>query len=68
MEDISKLSPTELLVLINKVKEKHDLLRQEIINHSYEVEQLEKTINNKINELTELEKYYVSLIDEMEKR
>jgi uncharacterized coiled-coil DUF342 family protein len=68
MENLSKYTPTELLKLINDIKLKHDNLKQEIIDYTYQVDELNKIINNKINELTDVENYYVALIEEMEKR
>jgi len=68
MEDLGKYTPTELLKLINDVKLKHDTLKQEIINHTFEVDELEKKINEKIAKLDELEKNYVKLIEQIEKK
>lgn len=68
MEDLSKYTPTELLKLINDAKNKHESLKQEIINHTLEIDNLEETINKKIEQLDEIEKQYVQLIEEMEKR
>jgi len=68
MENLSKYTPIELNKMINDIKLKHDTLKQEIINHTYEAEELEKRINEKIKLLTEIEKSYVLLIEEMEKR
>jgi len=68
MEDLSKYTPTELLKLINDAKSKHESLKQEIINHTLEIDSLEETINKKIEQLEETEKQYVQLIEELEKR
>ena len=68
MEDLSKYTPIELNKMINDIKIKHDTLKQEIINYTYEAEELEKKINEKIKVLTETENLYVLLIEEMEKR
>ncbi len=68
MKNLSEHTPTQLLKMINDVKEKHDTLKQEIINYTLQVEEYEKIINNKLNELTEVEKNYVALIEEIEKR
>jgi hypothetical protein len=68
MEDLTKYTPTELLKIINDIKLKHDTLKQEIIDHTFEAEELEKKINEKIISLTEIEKNYILLIEEMEKR
>lgn len=68
MEELNKYTPTELLKMINDSKVLHDKIKQEIIDHTYAVDELEKVINNKINELTETEKYYVELIEELNNR
>ena len=65
MEDLSKYTPIELQKLGNDIKDKHDSLKQEIINHTYEMEELEKLINNKASILEELEKNYVSVIEKL---
>ena len=68
MENLSKYTPTELLKMVNDNVTRHNALKQEIIDHTYEVDELEKKINEKIVILEELEKNYVELIEEMEKR
>lgn len=68
MDDFSKYTPTQLLKIINDTKQKHDSLKEEIINDTYEYDELEKKINNKLKVLSELEKNYVKLIEEMEKK
>ena len=68
MENLSKYTPIELNKMLNDIKLKHDKLKQEIINYTYEAEELEKKINEKIKVLTETENLYVLLIEEMEKR
>lgn len=75
MKNLTDYSSTELLKLINDIKSNHDILRKELIDYSYEIDELEKMINEKINianaklnELTELEKNYILLIEEMSKR
>lgn len=68
MEELSKHTPIELLKMINDTKQKHDALKQEIINDTLEFDEFEIRINKKIEMLTELEKNYVALIEEMEKR
>jgi len=68
MEELSKLTPIELNKMINEVKEKHDALKQEVIDHSFEIEVVEKKINEKIEVINELEKKYVELIEEITSR
>jgi hypothetical protein len=64
MENLTKYTPTELLKMINDTKVIHDALKQEIINYTFEVDEIEK----KIEILAEQEKNYILLIEEMEKR
>jgi uncharacterized coiled-coil DUF342 family protein len=68
MEELSKYTPIELNKLIQDVKKNHDALKQEIINDTLAFDELEKKINEKLNVLTEYEKNYIALIEEMEKR
>ena len=68
MENLSGHTSTELLKMINDNKAKHDILKQEIIDYTYQVDELERIINNKLNELTEIEKNYITLIDELNNR
>lgn len=68
MENLSGYTATELLKIINETKFKHDSLKQEIINHTIEIDELEMKINSKLNILTELEKNYIELIEEISKR
>jgi len=68
MEELSNYTPIELNKMINDVKEKHDALKQEVIDHSFELDELEKKINEKIVVINELEKKYVELIEEITNR
>ena len=68
MEDLTKYTPTELLNMVNSVEVKHNLIKQEIIDHSIEVDELEEKMNNKLLILDELEKNYIALIEEMNNR
>jgi hypothetical protein len=63
MEDYSKYTPIELLKIGNDIKAKHDVLKQEIIEYSFQAEELEKLINKKLILLDELEKNYVAIIE-----
>ena len=63
MEDLNKLTPTELLKKGNDIKARHDVLKQEIVDYTYEMEKLEKELNEKVEELQELEKNYVEIIE-----
>lgn len=62
MED-QKLTPTELLKKANDVKARHDALKQDIIADTNEIERLEKQLNDKVEELQNLEKNYVEIIE-----
>ena len=68
MEVSTGYTPTQLLKMINDIKQQYDSLKQEIINDTIVFDEIEKKINEKINKLTELEKNYVALIEEMEKQ
>lgn len=50
------MSKTEALVKINSLKDKHELLKKEIIDLTYQIE-------NKQTELSEIESEYVRLIE-----
>jgi len=63
MENYTKFTPTELLKIGNEVKTKHDNLKQEIIEHTFQIEEIEKLINEKLIILDELEKNYVAIIE-----
>ena len=66
MEDLTKLTPTELLVKGNQIKARHDNLKQEIIAITYEIEELEKSMNEKGQEMQELEENYVKIVEIIE--
>jgi len=65
MENIENYSPIELQKLGNDIKVKHDSLKQELITDTYEMEKLEKSINDKILILDELEKNYVIIVEKL---
>jgi len=50
------MSKTEALVKINSLKTKHELLKKEIIDLTYQIE-------NKQSELAEIEDEYIKLIE-----
>lgn len=68
MEDLSKYTPIELNKLINDTKLTHDTLKLEIINHTKDIDELERLINEKLIVLDSAEKYYIALIEEITKR
>ena len=68
MEDLTKHTPIELNKLINDTKLTHDALKLEIINHTKDIDELERLINEKLIMLDSAEKYYIALIEEITKR
>jgi len=68
MEDLTKYTPTELLKQINDTQFNHENLKQEIVELTYDIDEIEIKINNKLEELTILEKNYISLIEELNNR
>ena len=67
-EDLSKYTPIELLKLINDSKSKHDELKKEITDSLSELDKWENLINGKIELINEVEKKYVLLMEEFNKR
>jgi len=65
MEDLSKYTPIELQKMGNDIKTQHDALKTEIIADTYEMEELEKHINQKVLLLEELEKNYVEIVEKL---
>ena len=65
MDELNKYSMIELQKIGNDIKEKHDFLKNEIINMTYEVQKLDDLINKKIIEMEILEKEYVKIIENM---
>lgn len=65
MEDLSKYTKIELQKMGNDIKTKHDVLKKELIADTYEMEELEKRINKKVELLQELEKNYVEIVEKM---
>lgn len=63
MENLSGYTRTELQVMGNDIKLRHDKLKNEIITDTYEMEEIEKRINEKIAKMQELEKEYVEIIE-----
>ena len=68
MEDLTKYTATELLKMINYINISHNLLKEELINHTFELDEIEKKINSKITILNEIEKNYIDLIEEINNR
>lgn len=72
MNELTKLTDTQLLKLLTENKEKHDKLKEEIILDTNEFDEYILTkgdeINKKINNLKELEKKYINLLEELNNR
>ena len=68
MEDLSTYTPIELQKMLNDIKEQHEQTKKMIADDTYKIEELETEINKKITLLTELEKQYVFVIEEIDKR
>ena len=68
MENLCGYTATELLKMINDSATEHERLKKEIFDHTIEVDELEIKINAKIDKLTESEKEYVELIEELNNR
>ena len=68
MEDFKNYTETELLKVLNDTKDDHERIKNEITQDTFKIEELEKTINEKLETLSELEKRYVEIIEEFENR
>lgn len=68
MEDLKKHTPTELLKLLNDTKAEHDRIKQEIVDYTHEVDELEEKINKKLVVLDETEKKYITLLEELDNK
>jgi hypothetical protein len=68
MEDLSKYSPTELLKTINEITVEHEKIKREIVEHTNEIDIIEKVINTKLIQMDSLERDYITLIEEFNNR
>jgi hypothetical protein len=68
MKDLDKCTPIELQKMAEGAKNEHELVKKSIVEDTHKIEELEKSINAKLNELTELEKLYVLIVEEIDKR
>jgi hypothetical protein len=68
MGDLEKYTPTELLKLINDSNIEHESLKKEIVTLTYNLEEIEEHINEKLMVLDAIEKRYVILIEELNTR
>lgn len=65
MRDLNKYTQIELQKMGNDIKARHDKLKDELITNTYEMEELEKRINEKIRLMEELEKNYVEIVEKL---
>lgn len=65
MDNLDKYTPIELQKMGNDIKSKHDALKEELITDTYEMEELEKRMNEKVLLLEELEKNYVQIVEKL---
>ena len=65
MENLDKYTPIELQKMSNDIVMKHEALKDDIIKHTYKLEEIENLINEKSKELEELEKNYVRIIEKL---
>ena len=65
MEDLSKYTPTQLLKMVNDTKAKHETLKGEIVEHTNDFDSLVVKINEKLEILSQVEKHYIELIEEL---
>jgi hypothetical protein len=68
MKNLTEYTPIELNKMLIDVKAAHEALKKELVNYTYELDELQKKINEKIISLDEAEKIYVTLIEEISKR
>lgn len=67
MENLDNYTPIQLQKMGNDIKAQHDALKNEIIDYTFEMEELEKKINKKVNQLEKLEEQYVLIIEKLTK-
>jgi len=68
MEDLSKHTPIELNKMILDTKTSHDLLKEDVINDTKEIDEITVRINKKLAEIDAQEKLYIALIEELNNR
>ena len=59
----SRVTPTEALVRINKLKDEHERLKSDIISITHNIDSLEKEVNRKLERVKTIESEYVTLIE-----
>lgn len=68
MENLSEYSSIELQKMINDTNLSHEKIKGEIIDLSIEMDRIQAIINEKIEQINNLENNYVNLIEEYMKR
>lgn len=68
MEDLSKHTAIELQKLVNDCNAEHESLKSKLVEDTHEMDRIEKKINVNIEALNLVEKNYISIIAEMDKR
>jgi len=63
--ETKELTPTEIQVLVNLAKEKHDTKKTEIYQLLDEIDKLGDEVNSKEEELVKIESEYVGLMEKM---
>ena len=66
MENLKGKTPIELQKMFNDLGAKHELLKEEITGITFHIDELSESLNEKLSELTELEKNYVLLVEEID--
>jgi len=67
MENLDTKTQIELQKIANDIKEKHDTLKQVLIDDTYRMEEIENRINENALLLEELEKNYINVIEKLVK-
>lgn len=65
MEILDKYTQIELQKMGNDIKSKHDKLKEELIANTYEMEELEKRINDNVKLMEDLEKNYIEIVEKI---
>lgn len=68
MEDLSKYTPTELLKIGNDIKSKVDLVKKNIVDDTYVIDDAQARINHNLKVMDDLLKIYDEIINEINNR
>jgi hypothetical protein len=66
--DLKSKTPTELLKLVENIKERHDKIKQETLFLTDDLENIQNKINKNVEELQQVEDFYVTLMLEIDSR